>query len=141
MLKIDKSEFPIVWLTQIKNTENKPSQADDADDADDSFIQLEKILEKRLPFVIINTIEFGDENHHEHSRDEKVKIALWLKENKKNVKSYIIAQIQIIPEEKQGLLLNSFVKTFSKFWGYPMIIVSNKAQALEKAKSLLEKTQ
>ncbi|MEI7065790.1 hypothetical protein WCU84_19385 [Dickeya chrysanthemi] len=138
MLKIDESEFPIVWLTQIENIENKPSQADDADD---SFIQLEKILDKRSPFIIINTAEFGDKNRHEHSKDEKMKIVLWLKKNKKNVKKYIIAQIQIVPKEKQGLLLNSFVKTFSKFWGYPMIIVSNKEQALEKAKSLLEKTQ
>ncbi|KIS41570.1 hypothetical protein [Kosakonia radicincitans] len=134
MLCIDESEFPLVWLIQVDQMENRSSQSEAYDN---SFIQLEKILGKKIPFVIISATEFEDEEQHEHSKEEKMKLALWLKKNKANVKKYIIAQIQIVPENKQSLILKGFAKAFSKFWGYPMLIVSDKENAIVKANNLL----
>lgn len=134
MLRIDESEFPLVWLIQVDQMENRSSQSEAYDN---SFIQLEKILDKKIPFVIISATEFEDEEQHEHSKEEKMKLALWLKKNKASVKKYIIAQIQIVPENKQNIILKGFVKAFSKFWGYPMLIVSDKDSAIVKANNLL----
>ncbi|QBC02879.1 hypothetical protein [Enterobacter cloacae] len=138
MLYIDESEFPLVWLTQVEHVDNSLSQSEAYDN---SFIQLERILDKKMPFVIISATEFEGEEQHEHSKEEKMKLALWLKMNKISVKKYIVAQIQIVPQDKQNIILKGFAKAFSKFWGYPMLIVSDKKNALDKANALLDKIQ
>lgn len=136
MLYIDESEFPLVWL---KKAEKMKSNLSQSETYDNNLIQLEKILDKKTPFIIINETNSGDEEQHEHSKDEKMKLALWLKRNKASVKKYIIAQIQIVPHNKQNLILTGFTKAFSKFWGYPIFITSDKETALENAKSLIYK--
>ncbi|MCS5990680.1 hypothetical protein LNP02_12620 [Klebsiella variicola subsp. variicola] len=83
MLYIDESEFPLVWLTQVEHVDNGLSQSEAYDN---SFIQLERILDKKMPFVIISATEFEGEEQHEHSKEEKMKLALWLKKNKISVK-------------------------------------------------------
>lgn len=135
MLVIDDSKFPLVWLNQVNNIKGLYNHSLNVEN---SFSQLESLFEKKVPFVLIS--ENNYDKDHEHTKEEKMIIAKWMKNNKTNVRNYIIAQIQVIPKEKQTILIKAFSKTFSRFWGFPLIFTTNKNSAIEKAHELLGRT-
>ncbi|UCT05962.1 hypothetical protein [Enterobacter mori] len=134
MLVIDDSKFPLVWLNQVNNNMGLYNHSLNVEN---SFSQLELLFEKKVPFILISENNYDKDKDHEHTKEEKMIIAKWMKKNKTNVKNYIIAQIQVIPKEKQTILIKAFSKTFSKFWGFPLIITTNRNAAIEKAHELL----
>ncbi|WP_413728548.1 hypothetical protein [Sodalis sp. RH19] len=138
MLVIDDSRFPLVWLKQVNDEKELNNNSYDVEN---TFSQLKALFARKTPFILINGDDYGNEENHAHSKEEKMIIVKWMKNNKPDVRNYIIAQVQVIPKEKQTILLSAFSKTFSKFWGFPLIIASNKDAAIEKAHELLKRIE
>lgn len=140
MLMIDDSTFPLVWIKetqQVKQGECK----DDSVEVNESFTALEKLFDRQTPFVIINAVQYNDDEKHQHSKQEKMLIAQWIKKNRINVRNFILAQIQVIPKNKQSIIMNGFLKTFSKFWGFPLIIADDTESAIKKANEIIHNSQ
>ncbi|WP_076591717.1 hypothetical protein [Herminiimonas arsenitoxidans] len=130
-MTLDTSNFPLVWMCRLAASTNQ--------DAENAFKQLDELLAKQQPFVLLSQDEV-DENH-EHSPQERKQITLWMKKNKSEIRTWIKGMVQIEPSTVKRLGMRAFAKTFAKFWGYPLFVVASKADALLAASLLLHEKQ
>ncbi|MGX9936614.1 hypothetical protein ACVFVO_14590 [Advenella kashmirensis] len=123
---IDSSNFPLVWM----RLEAAPNESPAA--AFDGFAQL---LTRKQAFVFLS--EDGFDEGHEHSKEERKQTALWMKKNKAQIRAYVKGMVLIEPNAAKRLAAKAFAVMFGKFWGYPLLIVGSKDEALEIAHRLL----
>lgn len=126
---INATQFPIVWIKMMKS--NPITNISPLD-------EFEALLAKKTVFVLINDEGIDkEEREHSHTKEEAKHITLWMKRNKRDLKAYIKAGIYIEPNMTKRLAAKAFSLVFEKFWGYPMVIVPTKEEALILAKTLL----
>lgn len=125
---LDVCDFPIVRL--IYNQGAAPAE-------DEVYSTFEALLDRGTPFVIIGQGGSDDDAHHEHDPAARKKIALWSKEYKPQLRSFVKAMIYIEPSAAKRLGMKAFQTVSEKFWGYPMLVAASEAEALDKAKALL----
>jgi hypothetical protein len=124
---IDATQFPLVWMQLSK-------QGNDLDAS--PLAEFEALLARKEVFVLIND-EGLDKGEREHSKEEAKQITLWMKRNKADLQTFIKAGIYIEPNAAKRLAAKAFASVYEKFWGYPMLIVATKDDALTLARTLL----
>jgi len=125
---IDATHFPLVWM-QINSEDGESDSA--------PFADFEKLLSRQQPLVLLNE-EGLNNGQHEHSVEAMKYTTRWMKANKDALQAYVKAAIYIEPDASKREATASFSRMYEKFWGYPMLMVATKEQALTVAHQLLE---
>jgi hypothetical protein len=124
---IDAARFPLVWM-QIAAPGGNPTT--------EPFAEFEALLARREVFVLFND-EGLDKGEHEHSPEEMKQTSLWMKRHKSELRDFVKAAIYIEPSATKRLVTKAFTLVYEKFWGYPMLMVATKDEALALAQKLL----
>ncbi|MEN0117035.1 MAG: hypothetical protein AAGD15_09945 [Agrobacterium cavarae] len=125
-MPLDSSNFPMVWMHYETSHDH---------DHEDDFAIFEANLKRETPFVILS--DTAPTEDHEHTQDEKKRTALWMKKHKGELRRLVRAMIVIEPSATKRLAFKTFALAFSKFWGYPLKLVTSRDEALELAQDLL----
>jgi len=128
---IDASQFPLVWMRL-----NAPGTDPEAS----PFAEFEALLARKRVFVLLND-EGLDKGDHEHSPEEMKQTSLWMKRHKSELRALVKAGIYIEPNTAKRLATKAFALVYEKFWGYPMLMVATKDEALALAQTLLPSEQ
>lgn len=124
---IDATQFPLVWM-RINAQSNAPEAS--------PFAEFEALLARKEVFVLLND-EGLDKGEHEHSPEEMKQTSLWMKRHKSELRAFVKAAIYIESSTAKRLATKAFSLVYEKFWGYPMLMVATKDEALALAKKLL----
>ncbi|CAG9295930.1 hypothetical protein [Celerinatantimonas diazotrophica] len=130
-MQIDASQFPLIWMRF-----NAPG----LDPEVSPFAEFEALLARQEVFVLLND-EGLDKGDHEHSSEEMKQTSRWMKRHKSELKSFVKAAIYIEPNTAKRLATKAFSLVYEKFWGYPMLMVATKDEALALAQQLLSDEQ
>lgn len=122
---LDSSAFPMVWMRQTAQS-GAPAQ--------EPFDELANLLARKQVFVFLSEEGFND---HDHAQDERKQTALWMKQHKVEIRAFIKAMILIEPNAAKRLASKAFATMFVKFWGYPLLVVAARDEAMETASRLL----
>ncbi|ARP82321.1 hypothetical protein CAL12_16850 [Bordetella genomosp. 8] len=125
---MDVSKFPLVWMEL-----NAPGP----DPGASPFAEFEALLARKEVFVLLND-EGLDSGAPEHSPEEMKQASLWMKRHKSELRAFVKAGIYIEPNAAKRLATKAFALVYEKFWGYPMLTVETKDEALTLARKLLE---
>ncbi|WP_127168264.1 hypothetical protein [Xanthomonas sp. BRIP62415] len=126
-MQIDASQFPITWMRKSMSA---------AGSAISPFVAFEALLARKEVFLLIN--EDGlDGGEHPHSPEEKKQMSLWMKRHKNELRTYVKAAIYVEKSSAKRLASRAFASMYEKFWGYPMLMVATKDEALTLARTLL----
>ncbi|ASA57938.1 hypothetical protein [Vibrio gazogenes] len=126
-MQIDTAQFPLVW-TRF----NAPGTDPDAS----PFAEFEALLARKTVFVLLND-EGLDKGDHEHAPDEMKQTSRWMKNHKSELKAFVKAAIYIEPNIAKRMATKAFASVYEKFWGYPMVMVATKDEALALAQKFL----
>ncbi|MFC3024375.1 hypothetical protein ACFODT_11125 [Vibrio zhugei] len=126
-MQIDTSQFPLVWMCF-----NTPS----ADANASPFADFEALLARKTVFVLLND-EGLDKGDHEHSSEDMKQTSRWMKQHKSELTAFVKAAIYIEPNLAKRVATKAFALVYEKFWGYPMLMVASKDEALTLAETLL----
>lgn len=127
---LNVAEFPIVKLSYDRGL---------VQTEDEVFAVFEGLLDREAPFVILAEGAVPDDDHHEHDPAERKKLALWSKKNKQRLRAFVKAMIYVEPSAAKRLAMKAFQVVSEKFWGYPLLVAASEAEALQKAKELLQR--
>lgn len=127
-MSMNSSDFPLVWM----NLTQEPGH-----DHEKDFDEFEENLRRGEPFVLLTDTAPAED--HEHSPEEKKRIALWMKKHKLELRRLVLATILIEPNSAKRLGFKAFAVFFTKFWGYPLLLAASREQAIEMAGELLTK--
>lgn len=128
-MPMNSSDFPLVWM----NLAQEPGH-----DHQKDFDAFEANLRRDEPFVILSDTAPPAEEH-QHSPEEKKRLALWMKKHKAQLRKQVLAMIQIEPNQAKRLGYKAFAVLFAKFWGYPLLLAASREEAVEMARALLSK--
>ena len=128
-MPMNSSDFPLVWM----NLAQEPGH-----DHQKDFDAFEANLRRDEPFVILSDTAPPAEEH-QHSPEEKKRLALWMKKHKAQLRKQVLAMIQIEPSQAKRLGYKAFAALFAKFWGYPLLLAASREEAVEMARALLSK--
>ncbi|AHC36340.1 hypothetical protein A7317_16280 [Pseudomonas fluorescens] len=127
-MRLDSSTFPVVKIVFDAPNEGGP---------DDTFVIFESLLARQQPFLLLHE-KAVDENNHEHSHEERKQASIWMKKNKPALRAFVKGMIQVEPSAAKRLALKPFTITFSKAWGYPLLVVGSREQAWALARDVLD---
>ena len=127
-MPLDITNFPLVWM----NFDEAPDH-----DHDEDFEALEASLKRGTPFVVLTDNAPTEHEDHDHSQEEKKRTALWMKKHKSELRTLVVGMIVIEPSATRRLAFKTFAVAFSKFWGFPMRIVTSREEGMEIAGKLL----
>ncbi|MBK0030873.1 hypothetical protein IBT47_01120 [Erwinia sp. S43] len=127
---INASHFPRVWLHLIDKTQS----------TEEGFALYLELLERGESFVLLNA-EGLDFSAYPQSKDEMQYVAQWRKTHRALLRQRILAAIFIEPDVALRDAAQEFAVGYSKFWGYPMLIVASETEALLTADRLLSAQQ
>ena len=127
-MSMDSSDFPLVWMSITQ---------DPGHDHQKDFAEFEANLQRGEPFVILSDTPPAEE--HEHSPEEKKRVALWMKRHKAELRRLVLAMIQIESNQTKRIAYKAFAVLFSKFWGYPLLLAASREEATRMARELLPK--
>ncbi|PZQ10822.1 MAG: hypothetical protein DI564_15130 [Rhodanobacter denitrificans] len=125
-MSMNSADFPLVWM----NLTQEPGH-----DHQKDFDEFEANLQRGEPFVLLTDTAPAED--HEHSPEEKKRVALWMKKHKTELRRLIVAMILVEPNSAKRLGLKAFAIVFAKFWGYPLLLASSREEAIEMARELL----
>lgn len=125
-MPMDNSNFPFVWMDYADAPDH---------DHDDDFASFEENLKRGEPFVVLT--DSAPSEDHEHSPEERKRTALWMKKNKAELRKLVLAMVIVEPSAAKRLAFKTFGIAFAKFWGYPMMLASSRAEAMAIAQKLL----
>jgi len=126
-MQIDTAHFPFVWIKMAafrRETEVSP------------FAEFEALLARKEEFVLLNDEDIV-KGKHEHSPEELKQTTRWMKAHKKELREFVKASIHIEPNKVKRAAAKSFSIIYEKFWGYPLVIVTSKEEALTIAHQFL----
>ncbi|ACR32607.1 hypothetical protein [Burkholderia glumae] len=131
---IDASKFPVVWMRL-----NSPG----TDAAASPFTEFEVLLARKEVFVLLNEegLDKGRQEEHEHPPEEMKQTSLWMKRHKSALRAFVRAGIYIEPNTAKRLATKAFALMYEKFWGFPMLTVATRDEALALARILLPDAQ
>lgn len=124
---IDAARFPLVWMRINASSNNLDAPP---------FFEFEALLARKEVFVLFND-EGLDEGGREHSPEEMRQTSLWMKRHKSELRAFVKAMICIESSAAKRLAAKAFAVVYEKFWGYPMLMVATKDDALALAQELL----
>lgn len=125
-MSMNSSHFPFVWMSLTQEPGQDPQK---------DFDEFEVNLKRGEPFVLLS--DSAPAVDHEHSKEEKKQTSLWMKKHKTELRKLVLAMIMIEPNTTKRLGFKAFSVVFAKFWGYPLILVSSREEAIDTAKALL----
>lgn len=125
-MPIDSSNFPFVWISFDHHEDH---------DDDKEFADFERLLARRQVFILLS--ENAMEGMREHQHEERKRISLWMKKNKEDLRAFVKAMILIAPGTAQRVAIKALATVFGQFWGYPLMAVASRAEALELAERLI----
>ncbi|MRH98645.1 hypothetical protein [Agrobacterium tumefaciens] len=125
-MPMDSSNFPFVWISVAHEPEH---------DFKLDFEEFDSNLKRGKPFVLLT--ESAPAEDHEHDREEKKYTSLWMKKHKVELRKLVLAMIMVEPNTAKRVAFKAFGAVFAKFWGYPLMLVSSRKEALETAEKLL----
>ncbi|UJD82556.1 hypothetical protein FS595_02675 [Serratia rubidaea] len=99
------------------------------------FAEFDALLAREQPFVIV--CDPRSEEQGEPDRDERTQVALWKRDRRAALKLYVKGMVMIEPDNARRLVTGPFAKFASKFWGYPVEVVADSAQARLQAQAWL----
>ena len=126
-MRIDDAHFPFVLINMTAPVKDPVASP---------FSEFEALLARKTPFVLLNDEGFI-ENKHEHSADEMKLTTRWMKAHKNELRTFVKASIMIEPNIVKRTAARPFAVIYEKFWGYPLLMVPSKEEALATAKTLL----
>lgn len=124
-MRVDSTHFPLVRL------DHAPENADSTETV---LADMSALLAREQPFVYIAS---GGFDQGEPDIDERRLVASWMKANKPAIVKLIKAHLHITANDEEQRNAEAFSRFFENFWGYPMLIVGNTAEAEAKASELL----
>lgn len=127
-MRLDSTTFPVVKIV---------FDAPNAEGPDDSFLTFAGLLARQQPFLLLHE-KAVDESNHEHSHEERRQAAIWMKENKQALHTFVKGMLQVEPSAARRLALKSFAVNFGKDWGYPLLVVESKDRAWALARDVLD---
>ena len=125
-MSMNSSDFPLVWMNLTQESGH---------DHQKDFDEFEANLQRGEPFVLLTDTAPAED--HEHSPEEKKRVALWMKKHKTELRRLILAMILVEPNSAKRLGLKAFAIVFAKFWGYPLLLASSREEAIDMARELL----
>lgn len=125
-MSMNSSQFPFVWIS-LGQAHGQDSQKD--------FDEFEANLKRGEPFVLLS--ETAPTEGYEHTPEEKMQTALWMKKNKAELRKLVQAMIMVEPNTAKRLGFKAFALMFSKFWGYPLLLAASREEAMDIARGLL----
>ncbi|WP_273820460.1 MULTISPECIES: hypothetical protein [Pseudomonas] len=126
-MQVDDTHFPLVWMQA-----NRTGLAAD----DNPFAGFEALLERQQPFVLLNEEGLG-EGRYEHTHEERKQVSLWMKRHKEPLRAFVKVAIYVEADAATRAATESFAPAYEKFWGYPMLIVASRDEALARARDYL----
>ncbi|OLF54535.1 hypothetical protein [Pseudomonas chlororaphis] len=127
-MNIDPSQFPLVWM----------HYRDSAAGQTDPFVQLDRLLQREQPFVLVTADAPGEAPEQGEAAQASLKQAsLWMKRNKEAIQLWIKASIVIAPDGAAQARVEAFADTYRKFWGYPLLHCASKEGAQAMVERLL----
>ncbi|BBH12499.1 hypothetical protein [Chromobacterium haemolyticum] len=126
-MQFHAQDFPIVWLDRSRPDGQQPT---------DIFATLDQLLLQQRPFVFIAK-EPAPTELDLHARIIRKMAALWVKDNRLQIRQLIRGTIVIAPQAEQQRYLDEFAPRFEKFWGYPLRHRPDHETALSLAADLL----
>lgn len=130
-MQIDDSQFPVVWMRL--NASGTDAEAS-------PFAGFEALLARKEAFVLLND-EGLDKDTHDHSQEEMKQTSLWMKRHKSELRAFVKAGIYIEPSTAKRMANKAFALVYEKFWGYPMLMVATREEALTLAQHFLRNEQ
>ncbi|MDI9250362.1 hypothetical protein QMZ25_17335 [Stenotrophomonas sp. RS-48] len=128
-MSMNSSDFPLVWMDLAQGPEHEHQYDFDA---------FEENLRRGEPFVLLTDTAPSEE--HDHSPAEKKRMALWMKQHKAELRRLVLAMVLVEPNPAKRVAYKTFSVPFSKFWGYPLHIVTSREKAIEVARNLLSQS-
>lgn len=126
---IDHRQFPLVWLHY------RPAVGQD-----DPFAQLDALLQRQQPFVLVTADVPGEQPQPKEDSQASLKQAsLWMKQNKQALRRWIKASIVIAPDAEAQARVEAFADSYQKFWGYPLLHCASVEAASARVDSLLSR--
>jgi hypothetical protein len=104
-------------------------------DHEDEFADFEELLGRGTRFVLLT--EDAPTKEHEHTHDERKRMALWMKKHKGSLRHLVAAMIVVEQKPLKRVAIKSFGPAFQAFWGYPIVVASGREEALTVASGLL----
>ncbi|QTP37134.1 hypothetical protein B7759_05776 (plasmid) [Burkholderia glumae] len=86
-------------------------------------------------------LDKGRQEEHEHPPEEMKQTSLWMKRHKSALRAFVRAGIYIEPNTAKRLATKAFALMYEKFWGFPMLTVATRDEALALARILLPDAQ
>lgn len=127
-MSMNSSNFPLVWMSLTQDPGQDPQQ---------DFDEFEANLRRGEPFVLLSDTAPVEDEDHDHTPEEKKRIALWMKKHKVELRRLVLAMILIEPNSAKRLGFKAFAVVFAKFWGYPLLLAASREEAIEMAGELL----
>ncbi|MFU1859641.1 hypothetical protein BWD42_04885 [Sphingobacterium sp. CZ-UAM] len=126
---INDRDFPIVFVNIAHDTQEEHNHAED-------LKEFEKLVSRHEKFVLIN--EGGSpDREYKHNREETKMVNNFMRRNRAKLKEFAVAMIHIEPSSLKRLAFKPFHHIFEKFWGMKLAFVSDRAEAVHLANSLL----
>jgi hypothetical protein len=125
-MSMDSSNFPFVWMS-LAHAPGHDSKQD--------FDEFEVNLKRGEPFVLLSDSAPADD--HEHTQEEKRHTSLWMKKHKAELRKLVLAMVLVEPNATKRVAFKAFAIVFAKFWGYPLMLVASRDEAIHAAEKLL----
>lgn len=125
---IKSSDFPVEWMHHAKGDDQSEGAI---------FTAFDALLDRAKPFVIIGSKRAEDAQREKDSPAERKRLMLWIKQNKKRLRTLVRGMVQIEPSATKRMALKGFMVMAEKIWGYPMLLAASKEEALPVASRLL----
>lgn len=124
----DTREWPIVYCRFPElNEPNRVSRLLDS---------LDLILASQQSFVMVWTPASHD--HDDETHEDEKRSALWIKQRKHALRAFCAGYVYLAENESLRALLEDRLLMVKKLYGFPMRVVSNKADAQRHAQVLFD---
>ena len=123
---IQDTDFPIIRMHY---------NLTDPRGGDASFALFDQLLNQPRPFVLIGF--GGSDEAHEHSPEERKRVALFMKEQREPLRRLVKAMVYVEPVAAKRFVAKAQTLIFAKAWGFPMLVAKSEPAALEIADRLL----
>lgn len=125
-MTVQTDSFPFVWM----NFNEAPDH-----DHDDELADFDRLLEHGARFVILT--EDPPQKDHDHSHEEKKRMAVWIKKRRSLLKELVAAMVVVEQNSLKRIAIKSFSPGFQALWGYPIVAAVSREEALIIASELL----
>jgi len=129
-MRLDATQYPMVSI-------HYTTEANQPVDINSFLEQFSALLARNQAFVFIASDWPDEQAETEESAALRRAVILWVKANKAALQTLVKGQVHIATNATQAEKVREFAPTFTKVWGYPLLVADSVDAAHAKAKELL----